>query len=95
MNCLAYSSNDSYKYRLAKTRQNVLKDIYNRDSSGFIEPKPKKSDNLRLRLRFREAIREAQEICAEDETTNECHFAWYEVDELEDAMHRYYPDQMR
>ena len=31
--------------------------------------------------------------CAEDETTKECHFAWYEVDELEDAMSRYYPDQ--
>jgi|TARA_B100001939_G_C16755046_1_gene535793 hypothetical protein len=59
-----------------------------------VEQKPKRADNLRLRLRFKEAIQEAQDICQEEgEKSKECHFAWYEVDELEDAMSRYYPDQ--
>ena len=49
---------------------------------------------MRLRLRFKEAIQEAQEICQEEgKKSKECHLAWYEVDELEDAMSRYYPDQ--
>ena len=91
MRCVAYSSNDSYKYRLAKTRANVLNDLYERKA---VEQKPKRADNLRLRLRFKEAIQEAQDICQEEgEKSKECHFAWYEVDELEDAMSRYYPDQ--
>ena len=90
MRCVAYSSNDSYKYRLAKTRENVLNDLYERKA---VEQKPKRVDNLRLRLRFKEAIQEAQEICELNKDSSECHFAWYEVDELEDAMSRYYPDQ--
>ena len=90
MNCFAYSSNDSYKYKLSKTRQNVLKDIYKRCEKGFTETKPKKYDNPRLRLRFKEAIQEAHKICADDKTTKECHLAWYEVDELEDSMNRFY-----
>ena len=44
--------------------------------------------NPRLRLRFREAIEEAQEICEEDTTSEACHWAWYEVDELEDSIMR-------
>lgn len=93
MNCSAYSSNDSYKYKLIKTRQNVLNDIYEKKP---IEQKPKRIDNLRLRLRFKEAIQEAQDICEEEgKKSKECHLAWYEVDELEDSMSRYYPDQMR
>jgi hypothetical protein len=90
MRCVAYSSNDSYKYRLAKTRENVLNDLYERKA---VEQKPKRADNLRLRLRFKEAIQEAQEICELNKDSSECHLAWYEVDELEDAMSRYYPDQ--
>jgi len=91
MRCVAYSSNDSYKYRLAKTRENVLNDLYERKA---VEQKPKRADNMRLRLRFKEAIQEAQEICQEEgKKSKECHLAWYEVDELEDAMSRYYPDQ--
>ena len=50
MRCVAYSSNDSYKYRLAKTRENVLNDLYERKA---VEQKPKRADNLRLRLRFK------------------------------------------
>ena len=90
MKCLAYSSNDSYKHRLIKTRQNVLNDLYEKKP---VEQHPKRVDNLRLRLRFKEAIEEAQEICEEDLHSSECHWAWYEVDELEDSMTRYYPDQ--
>ena len=97
MKCLAYSENDFYKYRLAKTRQNVLKDIYKRCDEVTLKapgPKPKKSENARLKLRFKEAIRDAQEICTDEGVNSkQCHLAWYEVDELEDAMHRYYPDQ--
>ena len=91
MKCLAYSSNDSYKHRLIKTRQNVLNDLYEKKP---VEQHPKRVDNLRLRLRFKEAIEEAQEICEEDLHSSECHWAWYEVDELEDSMTRYYPDQL-
>jgi hypothetical protein len=80
---------DPYKHRLIKTRQNVLKDIYKRCDSGFIQTTSKKHRNDRLRLRFKEAIQEAQEICAsKGEKSNECHVAWWEVDELEDAIHR-------
>lgn len=97
MKCLAYSESDFYKYKLAKTRQNVLKDIYKRCDEVTLKapgPKPKKRENVRLRLRFREALKEAQDICIEEgEKSNECHLAWYEVDELEDALHRFYSDQ--
>jgi hypothetical protein len=91
MRCVAYSSNDMYKHRLIKTSQNVLNDVYEKKA---VEQQPKRVDNLRLRLRFKEAIQEAQEICQEEgKKSKECHLAWYEVDELEDAMSRYYPDQ--
>jgi hypothetical protein len=50
-------------------------------------------ENLRLRLRFTEAIKEAQEMCKMDKDSSECHWAWYEVDELEDSMLRLYPDR--
>lgn len=90
MRCVAYSSNDSYKHKLIKTSQNVLKDVYEKKPA---ELEPKRAENLRLRLRFKEAIKEAQEICeTEGKKAKECHLAWYEVDELEDAINRYYPD---
>ena len=41
-----------------------------------------------------EAIKEAQEICEIDKDSSECHWAWYEVDELEDAILRLYPDRL-
>lgn len=84
----AYSSNDSYKYRLDKTRKNVLNEIYQQQSFRIPSNRPV-SDNLRLRLRFREAVEEAQEICSHDKNSKECHFAWYEVDELEDSIDRW------
>lgn len=91
MRCLAYSSNDSYKHKLVKTSQNVLNDVYEKKA---IEQQPKRAENLRLRLRFKEAIQEAQEICEEEgKKSKECHLAWYEVDELDDAMSRYYPNR--
>lgn len=84
----AYSSNDSYKYRLEKTRKNVLNEIYEKKA---VKPKPKAPipDNLRLHLRFKEAIEEAEEKCSTDKNSKECHFAWYEVDELEDSIARW------
>lgn len=91
MRCIAYSSNDSYKHKLIKTSQNVLNDVYKKKA---IEQKPKQAENLRLRLRFKEAIQEAQEICEDEgKKSKECHLAWYEVDELDDAMSRYYPNR--
>jgi hypothetical protein len=91
MRCLAYSSNDSYKYKLIKTSQNVLNDVYEKKA---VEQQPKQAENLRLRLRFKEAIQEAHEICEEEgKKSKECHLAWYEVDELDDAMSRYYPSR--
>ena len=85
----AYSSNDSYKYRLEKTRKNVLNEIYEKQP---IKNKPNKPvpENLRLHLRFKQAIEEAEEICSVDKNSKECHFAWYEVDELEDSIARWY-----
>ena len=50
-------------------------------------------ENLRLRFRFTEAIKEAQDICKIDKDSSECHWAWYEVDELEDSILRLYPDR--
>jgi hypothetical protein len=91
MKCLAYSSNDSYKHKLIKTSRNVLNDVYDKKA---VEQHPKRAENLRLRLRFKEAIQEAQEICEEEgKKSKECHLAWYEVDELDDAMSRYYPNR--
>ena len=91
MRCIAYSSNDSYKQKLIKTSQNVLNDVYKKKA---IEQQPKQAENLRLRLRFKEAIQEAQEICEDEgKKSKECHLAWYEVDELDDAMSRYYPNR--
>lgn len=89
MKCVAtFSENSLYKLKLAKTRKNVLESLYNKP---FITEPKKIRENLRLRLRFTEAIKEAQEICELDKDSKECHWAWYEVDELEDSMARYYP----
>jgi hypothetical protein len=85
MRCVAYSSSDLYKYKLAKTRKNVLNNLYEKKA---VEQRPKPVENLRLRLRFKEAIEEAQKICEKDTTSEACHWAWYEVDELEDSIMR-------
>ena len=86
MKCVAtFSENNLYKIKLAKTRKNVLESMYRRPS--IVEVRPIR-ENLRLRLRFTEAIKEAQEICEEDTTSEACHWAWYEVDELEDSIMR-------
>ena len=91
MKCVAtFSENSLYKIKLAKTRRNVLESMYQRPS--IVEVRPIK-ENLRLRLRFTEAIKEAQEMCEIDKNSSECHWAWYEVDELEDAILRLYPDR--
>lgn len=92
MKCvISFSENNLYKIKLAKTRANVLESLYNKPS---INETKKIKENLRLRFRFVEAIKEAQEICEIDENSSECHWAWYEVDELEDSMGRYYPDRL-
>ena len=87
MKCVAtFSENILYKIKLAKTRKNVLEGMYRRPSI-----KREVSDevaNPRLRLRFKEAIEEAQEICEDNIESQECHWAWYEVDELEDSLMR-------
>jgi hypothetical protein len=80
-----FSENSLYKIKLAKTRKNVLEAMYQRPS--IVEVRPIR-ENLRLRLRFTEAIKEAQDICEEDITSEACHWAWYEVDELEDSLMR-------
>jgi hypothetical protein len=86
MKCVAtFSENNLYKIKLAKTRKNVLEGMYKRPS--IVEVRPIR-ENLRLRLRFKEAIEEAQEICEDDTTSEACHWAWYEVDELEDSIMR-------
>jgi hypothetical protein len=86
MKCLAtFSENNLYKIKLAKTQVNVLNGLYHRPP---IKREPIVPDNPRLRLRFKEAIEEAQEICEEDITSEACHWAWYEVDELEDSIMR-------
>ena len=86
----AFSENSLYKYKLTKTRESVMNNLYNKPS--ITEP-VKIRENLRLRLRFTEAIKEAQEMCEIDKESSECHWAWYEVDELEDAILRLYPDR--
>ena len=86
MKCIAtFSENNLYKIKLAKTRKNVLEGVYRRP--GVVEVRPIR-ENLRLRLRFTEAIKEAQEICEDNIESQECHWAWYEVDELEDSLMR-------
>jgi hypothetical protein len=86
MKCIAtFSENNLYKIKLAKTRKNVLEGVYRRPS--VVEVRPIR-ENLRLRLRFTEAIKEAQEICEDNIESQECHWAWYEVDELEDSLMR-------
>jgi hypothetical protein len=86
MKCFAtFSENSLYKIKLAKTRKNVLEGMYRRPS--VVEVRPIR-ENLRLRLRFTEAIKEAQEICEDNIESQECHWAWYEVDELEDSLMR-------
>jgi len=92
MKCTAtFSENNLYKIKLAKTRKNVLESMYKRPS--IVEVRPIR-ENLRLRLRFTEAIKEAQEKCEIDKNSTECHWAWYEVDELEDSILRLYPDRL-
>ena len=86
MKCIAtFSENNLYKIKLAKTRKNVLEGMYRRPS--IVEVRPIR-ENLRLRLRFTEAIKEAQDICEDNTESQECHWAWYEVDELEDPIMR-------
>ena len=88
MKCIAtFSENNLYKIKLAKTRVNTLNQLYRRPPIRR-EPLSDSVANPRLRLRFKEAIEEAQEICEEDYHSDECHMAWYEVDELEDALMR-------
>ena len=71
MKCLAtFSENSLYKIKLAKTRRNVLENMYQRPS--IVEVRPIR-ENLRLRFRFTEAIKEAQEICEIDKDSSECH----------------------
>ena len=74
-----------HNHKLNKIRVNVLDTLYNKP---FIQPEKEIRDNPRLRLRFKEAIKEAREICAATKNSYECHLAWYEVDELEDSMMR-------
>ena len=86
MKCFAtFSENNLYKIKLSKTRKNILEGMYKRPS--IVEVRPIR-ENLRLRLRFTEAIKEAQEICEDNVESQECHWAWYEVDELEDSLMR-------
>jgi hypothetical protein len=86
MKCIAsFSENNLYKLKLKKTQVNVLNRLYHRPP---IKREPIVPDNPRLRLRFKEAIEEAQDICEEDITSEACHWAWYEVDELEDSLMR-------
>jgi len=81
----SYNQGDIYKYRRIKIRTTILETIYKRSP---INMKSEMHDNDRLRFRFREAIREAEEICADNKGCNECYNAWYEVDELEDSLMR-------
>lgn len=85
MNCRALSADvDPYKERVSRTRQNVLKNIYKESTKP-----PSRSRNERLRFEFKKSIKEAQTICSkEGERSDECHAAWWIVDEIEDAIHR-------
>ncbi len=87
MKCIAtFSENNLYKLKLKKTQVNVLNRLYHRPS--IKREVSNEIANPRLRLRFKEAIEEAQDICEEDITSEACHWAWYEVDELEDSIMR-------
>jgi len=87
MKCIAtFSENNLYKLKLKKTRVNVLNELYHRPP--IKREVSNEIANPRLRLRFKEAIEEAQEICEGDITSEACHWAWYEVDELEDSLMR-------
>jgi hypothetical protein len=87
MKCVAtFSENNLYKLKLKKTQVNVLNRLYHRPP--IKREVSNEIANPRLRLRFKEAIEEAQDICEEDITSEACHWAWYEVDELEDSLMR-------
>jgi hypothetical protein len=87
MKCIAsFSENNLYKLKLKKTQVNVLNRLYHRPP--IKREVSNEIANPRLRLRFKEAIEEAQDICEEDITSEACHWAWYEVDELEDSLMR-------
>jgi len=79
------SSFINYNNVMHKVRVNVLENIYRKPP---VMKAPVTDNNVRLRFRFREAIKEAQDICAMDKNSQECHMAWYEVDELEDSLMR-------
>jgi hypothetical protein len=84
---MPYSQNDMYKYKLMRAHVNILNKMYDRP---VITTRPKPVENPRLCFRFKEAIKEAETICKEDAHSDECHLAWYEVDELEDSILRLY-----
>ena len=87
MKCVAtFSENNLYKLKLKKTQVNVLNRLYHRPP--IKREVSNEIANPRLRMRFKEAIEEAQDICEEDITSEACHWAWYEVDELEDSLMR-------
>jgi hypothetical protein len=88
MKCLATFSENQilHKMKLRKIQVRTLNGLYYRPQ--LIRPNDAPLDNPRLRLRFKEAIEEAQEICELDVNSLECHLAWYEVDELEDSLMR-------
>ena len=81
----SHKPHDIYKYRRIKIRTTILETIYNKSP---ISMNSERHDNDRLRFRFREAIREAEEICSEKKECSACYNAWYEVDELEDSLMR-------
>ena len=85
MICASHKPHDIYKYRRIKIRTTILETIYNKSP---ISMNCERHDNDRLRFRFREAIREAEEICSEKKECSACYNAWYEVDELEDSLMR-------
>ncbi len=89
MLCICQTPREYYKHRLAKTRENILNHVY---ENAPTPPIPKTQENTRLRLRYKEAVQEAYEICSKDGTSDACYLAWYEVDDLEDSMLRLYPD---
>ena len=75
----------NYNQVMHQTRVRVLEGIYRKPP---VMKAPVTDNNVRLRFRFKEAIKEAQDICATDKDSEECHLAWYEVDELEDSLMR-------
>jgi len=83
---VSFSENNLYKIKLDKTRQNVLNGIYKRPVVVVRTPPPTR--NPRLYLRYIESIEDAQRICEKDSHSDECFMAWYEVDDLEDALMR-------